>query len=32
AYDQGSFDPDYETLPLTAFEPMLRRVLARPKR
>jgi len=28
-YDQNSFDPDYDTLPLTAFEPALRRILAR---
>ncbi|WP_374574666.1 HD domain-containing protein [Phenylobacterium sp.] len=31
-YDQNSFDPDYESMPLEAFEPMVRRVLARPKR
>ena len=31
-YDQNSFDPDYETMPLSAFEPMLRRVCAAPKR
>jgi predicted HD phosphohydrolase len=31
-YDQRAFDPDYESLPLEAFEPMLRRVLARPVR
>jgi predicted HD phosphohydrolase len=30
-YDQNSFDPDYDTLPLEAFEPMLRRVVARPR-
>ena len=30
-YDQTSFDPTYGTLPLEAFEPMLRRILARPK-
>jgi predicted HD phosphohydrolase len=30
-YDQNSFDPDYESMPLEAFEPMLRRVLAAPK-
>ncbi len=30
-YDQNSFDPDYDTLPLEAFEPMLRRVVATPK-
>jgi len=27
-WDQASFDPDYDTLPLEVFEPMLRRVLA----
>jgi predicted HD phosphohydrolase len=32
AYDQNSFDPDYDTLPLEAFEPSVRRVLATPKR
>jgi predicted HD phosphohydrolase len=31
-YDQNSFDPDYDTLPLEAFEPMVRRVFASPKR
>jgi predicted HD phosphohydrolase len=31
-YDQNSFDPDYVSMPLSAFEPMLRRVLAAPKR
>jgi predicted HD phosphohydrolase len=31
-FDQVSFDPGYDTLPLAAFEPMLRRVMARPKR
>ena len=30
-YDQNSFDPDYETMPLEAFEPMLRRVVAHPR-
>ena len=30
-YDQNSFDPAYDTMPLEAFEPMLRRVVARPK-
>ncbi len=30
-YDQCSFDPDYETLPLAHFEPMLRRVFAKAK-
>ena len=30
-YDQNSFEPGYDTMPLEAFEPMLRRVVARPK-
>ena len=30
-FDQNSFDPNYETMPLEAFEPMLRRVVASPK-
>ena len=30
-YDQNSFDPDYDSMPLEAFEPMLRRILAAPK-
>lgn len=30
-YDQSAFDPDYDTLPLDFFEPMLRRVMARPR-
>ena len=28
-WDQASFDPDYDTLPLSAFEPMLWKVLGR---
>jgi predicted HD phosphohydrolase len=28
-WDQAAFDPDYDTMPLAAFEPALRRVLAR---
>ena len=28
-YDQVSFDPDYESLPLEFFEPMVRRIFAR---
>lgn len=28
-WDQESFDPDYDTLPLAHFEPMVRRVFAR---
>ncbi len=31
-YDQTAFDPDYESLPLEVFEPMVERVFARPKR
>jgi predicted HD phosphohydrolase len=30
-YDQNSFEPDYDTMPLEAFEPMLRRVVAHPR-
>lgn len=30
-WDQSSFDPDYDTLPLEHFEPMVRRVFALPK-
>lgn len=29
-YDQAAFDPAYDTLPLSFFEPMVQRVLARP--
>ncbi len=29
-YDQLAFDPAYDTAPLAFFEPMLRRVMARP--
>ncbi len=29
-YDQNSFDPDYEWLPLDHFEPMVRQLFARP--
>jgi predicted HD phosphohydrolase len=31
-YDQNSFDPAYDTMPLDAFVPMMRRVMATPKR
>jgi predicted HD phosphohydrolase len=31
-YDGPAFDPEGETLPLEFFEPMVRRVLARPRR
>jgi predicted HD phosphohydrolase len=30
-YDNPAFDPERETLPLSAFEPMLRRLMAAPK-
>jgi len=30
-YDQNSFDPAYESMPLEAFEPMLRRVMETPR-
>jgi predicted HD phosphohydrolase len=30
-YDQNSFDPSYDTLPLSHFEPMVRHVLAEPR-
>jgi len=29
-YDQAAFDPDYDTAPLEFFEPIVRRVMARP--
>lgn len=31
-WDQTSFDPDYDTLPLEFFEPMVRRLFAKPPR
>ncbi|ARB44439.1 HD domain-containing protein [Alloalcanivorax xenomutans] len=31
-YDGAAFDPEAETLPLSFFEPMLRRVMEKPKR
>jgi predicted HD phosphohydrolase len=31
-WDQTSFDPDYPTLPLAHFEPMVREVFSRPPR
>jgi len=31
-HDQNAFDPDYDTMPLEAFVPMVERVMARPKR
>jgi predicted HD phosphohydrolase len=30
AWDQTAFDPDYDSLPLSHFEPMIDRVFARP--
>ncbi|MFP8874841.1 MAG: phosphohydrolase [Myxococcota bacterium] len=30
-YDQNSFDPDYETLPLEHFEPLVQKVFAAPR-
>ena len=31
-YDQNAIDPDYENIPLSAFEPMVLRLFARPAR
>jgi predicted HD phosphohydrolase len=31
-YDQAAFDPAYDSAPLDFFEPMVRRVMAAPKR
>ncbi|MBP7705275.1 MAG: phosphohydrolase [Caulobacter sp.] len=31
-YDQAAFDPNYESMPLEAFVPMLHRVMSVPKR
>lgn len=30
-YDMAAFDPSYDSAPLSFFEPMVRRVMARPK-
>jgi predicted HD phosphohydrolase len=30
-YDQNCFDPDFQSLPAQHFEPMLRRVFAKPR-
>ena len=30
-YDSPAFDPQGDTLPLSAFEPMLRRLMAQPR-
>lgn len=31
-WDQASFDPEYDTLPLAHFEPMIERVFAQPRK
>ena len=31
-YDQTSFDPSYRSMPLEAFEPMVRKILQHPRR
>ena len=31
-WDQAAFDPDYDTLPLAHFEPLVRRMFAAPRR
>jgi len=31
-HDQNAFDPDYDTMPLDAFVPMVHRVMERPRR
>ncbi len=31
-FDQNAFDPNYDTMPLEAFEPMVQRVMEKPKR
>jgi predicted HD phosphohydrolase len=31
-HDQNAFDPNYDTMPLEAFVPMVQRVMAKPKR
>lgn len=31
-WDQVAFDPDYDTLPLDHFEPLVRRTFAAPRR
>ena len=30
-YDQNSFDPNYDSMSIEEFEPMVRRVFAQPK-
>jgi hypothetical protein len=31
-YDQPAFDPDYDTLPLEHFEPLIRTTMSSPRR
>jgi hypothetical protein len=31
-HDQNAFDPNYDTMPLEAFVPMVNRVMAQPRR
>jgi predicted HD phosphohydrolase len=31
-YDQTAFDPEYKSVPLTEFEPLVRKVMAKPKK
>ncbi len=31
-YDQAAFDPEYDVMPLDAFEPMVMKLFAAPKR
>ena len=31
-YDQAAFDPNYKSMPLEAFEPMVRKVMERPRK
>ena len=30
-YDQSSFDPEYESMPIEAFEPMVRKLMEKPR-
>lgn len=30
-FDQNSFDPNFESMPMSAFEPMIHRIFVRPK-
>jgi hypothetical protein len=31
-HDQNAFDPGYDTMPLEAFVPMVKRIMAQPRR